>query len=72
MILDLTHANFKRPISVNSELLFSWYFSESHLATHLISTNGGIIPVIESKETIDTLMRGKHDTRDQGHTSSSG
>lgn len=47
-MLSLTHANTKQPIYINSNLLFAWYWSEAHKATHLVSTNGGMIPVSET------------------------
>ena len=55
-LLNLTHANLKKDISINRDLLFAWYWSEAHKATHLISTNGGAIPVLESKEEVDRIF----------------
>lgn len=56
ILINVTHANTKQPISVNVHLLFAWYWSEAHKATHLISTNGGAIPVLESKADVDSLV----------------
>jgi hypothetical protein len=56
--LNLTHANLEKDVSINPQLLFGWYWSDSHKATILISTNGGAIPVSETKEKVDQLMKG--------------
>ena len=58
-ILNLTHANLETEIGINRDLLFSWYYSKPHKSTVLISTNGGAIPVKESVEQINNLMKGE-------------
>lgn len=56
--LNLTHANLDTQVGVNRDVLFCWYYSNPHASTVLISTNGGAIPVKESVETINNLMKG--------------
>ncbi len=58
-LLTLTHANHKKPIYVDGALLFAWYYSEAHKATHIVSTAGAILPVSESVETVTQLKQGE-------------
>jgi len=57
-LLKLTHANTKQPMLINSFVLFAWYHSEGHKATYLVSTNGGVIPVLETIEQVSEQMLG--------------
>lgn len=52
MFISLTHANFKREILVVSSLIFSAYHSDAGKCTHVLSTGGAIIPVLETPEVV--------------------
>lgn len=66
-LLKLTHANTRKPIMVNSFVLFSWYYSDAHKATHLVSTNGGVIPVLETIEQVSEQMLGTETNKENNN-----
>lgn len=57
--IQFTHANFKTPIYVSRELIFSYYYSQGHKSTVLLASGGAMIPVQESPEEIIKKIGGE-------------
>lgn len=54
--IELTHANTKATIVVVASQVFSFYFSEGHKCTLVLSAGGALLPVKESSEEIRKLL----------------
>jgi len=59
MVVPLHHANIKGPqgaepqtIYVSKTLFFAAYYSEVNKCTHVLSSGGALIPVIETPEDV--------------------
>ena len=58
IIARLHHANHKnadgthREILISKPLVFATYYSDADKSTHVVSTAGAIIPVVESPEDV--------------------
>ncbi len=51
----LSHANLKRPVHIVAGTIAGYHWSEASKATHVYTT-GGIFPVEETPEQIDTKL----------------
>ena len=51
-VLTFTHAVVSKPICINPELLFGWYYSDVAKVTILLSSGTTTIPVKESVDEV--------------------
>ena len=49
----LTHANLHTPVGADLVLVAFWWASASSKATHVMTTGGAMLPVLESVEELD-------------------
>lgn len=60
-VISFKHANFKtddgvhREILIAKPLIFATYFSDKDKATHIVSSGGAIIPVLEAPDEVAQL-----------------
>ncbi len=47
-VIQLTHANLNRQVSIVAAQVFGWYYSEEHKATLVMSVGSSVVPVKES------------------------
>lgn len=65
-VLKLHHANLRmtddksKPVELflNQDLVFYWYFSETHKSTVVHSNGAALVPVIETVEQINNQLKG--------------
>jgi hypothetical protein len=55
--LKLTHANLSQPVWIAKNQLFSFYYSPSSDATHVLATGGAVLPVTESVDEMIRLLK---------------
>lgn len=56
-VVEFTHATLGIKVSINTDNLFGYYFSESVKATLLLSTGTAVIPVRESTSQVASLVK---------------
>ena len=56
-LLTFTHANLNRPVEVAAQLVFGFYYSDSHKCVFLVASGGAIIPVSESQEEVRAKLQ---------------
>lgn len=56
MILKLTHANLKRPVYCQTQLIDAWYYDKTTESTLIFLAKGNMLPVEESCEEIERLI----------------
>lgn len=49
----LTHANLHTPVGADLALVAFWWQSAGSKATHVMSTGGAVLPVLEPVEELD-------------------
>lgn len=55
----VTHGMSKKPMRMDIDEIWSWYFSDASKCTVLVAKSGGVLPVLESVEEIEKLKKGE-------------
>lgn len=56
---EFTHANTDQAAMINVHKVFGFYYSDAHKCMLLLSDAGGVFPVKDSKEDIETKLEEK-------------
>jgi hypothetical protein len=60
-VINLTHGNLDKAVSVAVPLAFAWFHSPGSNCTHIYASGGSVIPVKESPEEVTRLIEAAYE-----------